>query len=202
MGIDVDETACLILETLAKHGPLKANKIQFHTKKINRITMYKAFPLLLKDGLIQRDKNKIYSLNTGKYLESKRALAAYEVYANLSDNAGRIFKELETRLEKHTRILSVTDADVEIAQEVLRSRDFANLINSTVRIFQLGSALEFLLNTGIFPKTVEQNAIRLRRKNEEMCSHYLKTLLKVEPVLWAQLVMLIQKRLVTAISSA
>ena len=72
MGIDVDETAWCILETLHEHGPLNANQIQANTKKINRITMYKAFPLLKKDGYIQRDKNKTYSLNTAKYLEGKK----------------------------------------------------------------------------------------------------------------------------------
>jgi|APSaa5957512535_1039671.scaffolds.fasta_scaffold09734_8 predicted transcriptional regulator len=199
MGIDVNETAWLILETLASHGALKANEIQNKTKKINRVTMYNAFPLLMKDGLIQRNKDKIYSLNTVKYLQSKQALQSYKDYSNLSENASKIFKNLEKQLEKHKMILSPTDTDVEIAREALRSKDFGNLINNTVRIFQLGSVMEFLINTGIFPKTVEQNAIRLRRKNEDMCSNYLKTLLKVEPVLWAQLVMLVQKRIFSKI---
>ena len=68
MRLDVNETAWCILETLVVNPLLSANQIQAKTKKINRVTMYKAFPLLEKDGLIQRDKNKIYSLNTVKFL--------------------------------------------------------------------------------------------------------------------------------------
>ena len=42
MGLDVYETAWRIMETLHRLGPLNANQIQAKTKKINRITMYKA----------------------------------------------------------------------------------------------------------------------------------------------------------------
>jgi len=96
-------------------------------------------------------------------------------------------------------VLSDTESDVKIAQEALRSRDFVNLINTTIRIFQLGSGMEFLISTGLFPKTVEQKAIRLRRKNEDLCSKYLKTLLKVEPVIWREIIMLIQTKLASKI---
>ena len=96
-------------------------------------------------------------------------------------------------------VLSDTKSDVKIAQKILRSRDFVNLINTTVRIFQLGAGLEFLINTGLFPKTVEQRAIRLRRKNENVLSKYLQTLLKVEPVLWREIIMLIQTTLTSKI---
>lgn len=199
MKIDVNETAWLILETLHEHGKLNANQIQNKTKKINRITMYKAFPLLKKDGLIQRDKNKIYSLNTAKFLEAKQALKTYEEYADISQNASKIYKNLEKLLENHKMVLSDTESDVKIAQEALRSRDFVNLINTTIRIFQLGSGMEFLISTGLFPKTVEQKAIRLRRRNEDLCSKYLKTLLKVEPVIWREIIMLIQTKLASKI---
>jgi len=200
MTIDVNETAWCILETLHEHGPLNANQIQANTKKINRITMYKAFPLLKKDGYIQRDKNKIYSLNTAKYLEGKKPLHVYEVYCNLSENASKIFDNLEKLAHTHKRVLtSFSHENVNIAKEVLRSRDFVNLINATVRIFQLGTVMEFLINIGIFSKTVEKEAARLSRRNEDMCSKYLKTLQKIEPVLWGEIVMLIQTRLASKI---
>ena len=199
MGLDVNETAWCILETLLENTSLNANQIQAKAKKINRVTMYKAFPLLEKDGYIQRDKNKMYSLNTVKFLEAKQALKSYEQYANISQNASKIYKNLEKLLENHKMVLSDTKSDVKIAQKILRSRDFVNLINTTVRIFQLGAGLEFLINTGLFPKTVEQRAIRLRRKNENVLSKYLQTLLKVEPVLWREIIMLIQTKLTSKI---
>lgn len=200
MTIDVNETAWCILETLHEHGPLNANQIQANTKKINRITMYKAFPLLKKDGYIQRDKNKIYSLNTAKYLEGKKAIQTYVLYCNLSENTSKIFDDLEKLAHTHKRVLtSFSHENVNIAKEVLRSRDFVNLINATVKIFQLGTVMEFLINTGIFSKTVEKEAARLRRKNEDMCSKYLKTLQKIEPVLWGEIVMLIETRLASKI---
>ena len=199
MGLDVNETAWCILETLLENTSLNANQIQAKAKKINRVTMYKAFPLLEKDGYIQRDKNKMYSLNTVKFLEAKQALKSYEQYANISQNASKIYKNLEKLLENHKMVLSDTKSDVKIAQKILRSRDFVNLINTTVRIFQLGTGLEFLINTGLFPKTVEQRAIRLRRKNENVLSKYLQTLLKVEPVLWREIIMLIQTKLTSKI---
>ncbi len=201
--VDTEEAAWHILETLATRGPLNAANVKLHTKEIgSKSTSTKALKLLEKDKLIHRDKNKIYSLDTTKFFQAKQALQSYEDYSNLSHNASKIFKNLEKQLEKHKMVLSPTDADIELAQEALRSRDFVNLINNTVRIFQLGSVMEFLINTGIFPKTVEQKAKRLRRKNEDMCSKYLKTLHKVEPVLWGQLVMLIQKRIFDKIDLA
>ena len=203
MGLDVNETAWCILETLAAHGPLHANQSQAKTKKINRITMYKAFPLLQKDGLIQRDKNKIYSLNTEKFLEGKKYLKSYEEFCSLSEGAKKIFNNLEKLTHTHKRILtSQSDQNVNIAKEVLRSRDFVNLINITVRIFQQGPLMEFLVSTGLFSEIVKKNALRLKRKNEDMCSKYLKTLAEIEPVLWGEIVMLIQNRLKTQITSA
>jgi DNA polymerase III delta prime subunit len=197
---NAEDKSWYILETLYQYGPLNANEIKLRTKEIgSKTTSTKALNLLIEDELIQRDENKIYSLHTSKYLQAKQALQSYEDYSNLSHNASKIFKNLEKRLEKHKMVLSLSDADAELAREALRSRDFDNLINNTVRIFQLGSVMEFLINTGIFTKTVEQRAIRLRRKNEDMCSSYLKTLQKVEPVLWAQLVMLVQKRIFSKI---
>ena len=196
MTIDVNETAWCILETLHEHGSLNANQIQLRTKKITRETMYNAFPLLKKDGYIQRDKNKIYSLNTEKFLEGKKYLQAYEEFCSLSEGASKIFNNLEKLAHTHKRILTTqSDENVNIAKEALRSRDFVDLINMTVKIFQSGSLMSFLVNTGLFTKIVEQNASRLRRKNEDMCSKYLKTLQKIEPVLWGEIVMLIQNRL-------
>ena len=157
MRLDVNETAWCILETLAAHGPLNANQIQAKAKKINRVPMYKAFPLLEKDGYIQRDKNKIYSLNTEKFLEGKKYLKSYEEFCSLSEGAKKIFNNLEKLTHTHKRILtSQSDQNVNIAKEVLRSRDFVNLINITVRVFQQGPLMEFLVKTGLFSEIVEK----------------------------------------------
>ena len=202
MIIDVNETAWYILETLHKHGSLNANQIQLRTKKITRETMYKAFPLLIKDELIQRDKKKIFSLNIAQFEEQKKIVKIYDDYKNLIDGMDRLTSKLDVNFKIHKRILGLSDHDKDIAREVLRSKSYSDIINVIINIFQLGSVLEFYINCGIFSKTIENKAISVRRKNENTLSKFFNLVRNYEPVLWGELVMLVQSRLMTKISPA
>lgn len=189
-----------ILQTLAKHGSLKANQIKTLTKEIgSRTTLYDALDLLLHDKMITVDEKKVYSLNASEYQQQIRALKNYEDYSNLSDNASKIFTNLEKLIRNHKMVLNDTDADVKIAREALKSKPYLNLINNTVKIFQLGAMMEFVINAGMLSKTIEKRAISLRSKNQKISTKYLETLLKVEPVLWREVLMLIQTKLASKI---
>ena len=118
---DAYEASWNILETLAQHGDLNANQIKLKTKEIgSKSTTEKALRILIDDGLIQRDNNKIYSLNTEKFRDDTQALGIYEAYSNLCDNASKVMKNLEKRLQNHKQVLSLSDADVKLAKEVVR----------------------------------------------------------------------------------
>lgn len=197
---DAYEASWNILETLAQHGDLNANQIKLKTKEIgSKSTSEKALRLLIDDGLIQRDNNKIYSLNTEKFRDDTQALGIYEAYSNLCDNASKVMKNLEKRLQNHKQVLSLSDADVKLAKEVVRSEQYIVLINNMIRIFQLGSLMEFLINVGLFTKTIEKRAISLRRRNEKISAGFLQSLKKAEPVIWREIVMLVQTKITSKI---
>jgi len=195
MPMDVNETAWCIMETLHKHGPLNANQIQAKTKKINRITMYKAFPMLKKDGLIQRDNDKIYSLNTAKFMQESQYMEMYRGYRRLSDTTAKSYKEMEKFFENYKGGLDDTASNREFIRKSLMKGSWLRVINDMVRLFQLGSLMEFFINVGIFTKTTEGKAIALRRKNEKVFSKFLAVLLKHEPLIWRETIMLVQTRL-------
>jgi len=203
MKIDVYETAWYVLETLHKHGSLNANQIQTRTKKINRITMYKAFPLLKKEGLIQRDNNKMYSLNLTKFEEQKKYLTLYDEYQNTTENFKKIFLELSEKFKNHTPILNPgSDSDRKLAKELVKNSSFDDMISSIVRLFELGSMMDFFINADVFSKTIEKKAISLRKRNEKFVSKFMNIIKNAEPVLWGETIMLIQTRLATKISPA
>ena len=195
MPMDVNETAWCIMETLHKHGPLNANQIQAKTKKINRITMYKAFPMLKKDGLIQRDNDKIYSLNTAKFMQESQYMEMYRGYRRLSDTTAKSYKEMEKLFENYKGGLDDTASNREFIRKSLMKGSWLRVINNMVRLFQLGSLMEFFINVDIFTKTTEGRAKSLRRKNEKVFSKFLAILLKHEPLLWRETIMLVQTRL-------
>ena len=199
MTLDVYETAWRIMETLHRLGPLNANQIQANTKKINRITMYKAFPLLKKDGLIQRDKNKIYALNTAKFMQESQYMEMYRGYRRLSDTTAKSYKGMEKLFENYKGGLEDNESNVKFMREALTKGSWLRVINDMVRLFQLGSLMEFFINVGIFPKTTEGAAIALRRKNEKVFSEFLAILLKHEPLMWRETIMLVQTRLASKI---
>ena len=199
MTMDVNETAWCIMETLHKYGPLSANQIQAKTKKINRITMYKAFPMLKKDGLIQRDNDKIYSLNTTKFMQESKFMEMYRAYRHLSDNIAESYKDMEILFENYKGGLQDTESNIKFIHETLTKGSWLKIINNMVQLFQLGSLMEFFINVEVFTKTTEGRAISLRRKNEKVFSKFLASLLKHEPLMWRETIMLVQTRLASKI---
>ena len=60
--------------------------------------------------------------------------------------------------------------------------------------------MDFFINTGFFTKTFENKALAIRKKHQKFVSRLLVLVKKAEPVLWEEMIMLIQYRLSSKIT--
>ena len=93
-----------------------------------------------------------------------------------------------------------SQSDKDLIRELITKPPFYDLITIIVRIFELGSILDFYLNSFIMPKTIEKRATSIRRRNEKFVLKFMNLIRKVEPVLWRETILLIQTRLTTKIN--
>ena len=193
------EASLDILDTLAQSArPMQANVIFREMKLgVSRGTLYDALRLLQKDNLIKKDNKKFYSLNATKYQQEKQAIDNFEHFRSISNDVAMVFENLEKSLQNHKRALNDNDPDVKIAQEVVRSKPYLQIINSMVRLFQVGAMMDFFITVGVLSKTNEAKAILLRKKDVKIFSRFLDIILKVEPVMWREIILLVQTKLVS-----
>ena len=196
------ETAWLVLLTLHEHGSLNKNQIINKTKGVSRQTTYNALPILEDEGLIFFDENNSISLNKAKFLGQNQLMQIYNEYDDLGHNLDSMFERLEKRLEKHKAILDPqSKEDADIIRNALTKPPYNDLISSIVHFFELGSVMDFHINTGFFTKTIEKRALAVRKKNEKVVSRVFKLLQKAEPTLWREMLMMINYRLSSKIIS-
>lgn len=199
---DVYEASWDVMETLIKEGRMNAHQIFNKTKTVgSKSTLYTALDILQEEELISIDSKKIYTVNRFKFDQDSQVLQVYEEYAKITDDFKKLFEKLGERLKKHKPILNPNMAsDLELVRELLVKEPYFGLINSMIRLFQLGSSMEFFINTNVFSKIIEKRAIYLRRKNEKLFTKYFELLLKHEPVLWGETIKLVQTRLYAKMS--
>lgn len=200
---DVYEASWDILETLLKEGSINANQIFNKTSSIgSKSTLQKALGILQEEQLISIDSKKFYTINRFKFDKESQVLQVYNDYKNLADDFRELFDQLGERLKNHRPILNPTNSDMDLVRDLLMKEPYFNLLNGMIRLFQLGASMEFFINADVFPKIIEKRAISLRRKNEKLFRKYFELLRKHEPVLWGEIVKLVQVRLANVISPA
>ncbi len=199
---DVYEASWDIMETLIKEGRMNAHQIFNKTKTVgSKSTLYTALDILQDEELISIDSKKIYTINRFKFEKDSQVLKIYDEYANLTDSFKKLFAKLGDRLKNHKPILNPNmPSDLELVRKLLMKEPYFGLINAMIRLFQLGSSMEFFINADVFPKIFEKRAISLRRKNEKLFSKYFELLRKHEPVLWGETIKLVQTRLYAKVS--
>ena len=57
--------------------------------------------------------------------------------------------------------------------------------------------MDFFITVGVLSKTNEAKAILLRKKDVKIFSRFLDIILKVEPVMWREIILLVQTKLVS-----
>ena len=200
---DVYDAAWKILETLNRMGALNANQIHLNTKKLgSNTTLYRALDLLWEEKLITRNQNKTYSINVEQFRPQTQPLSAYNMYEKVVASSDKLMTELRDKLSKHKRILNYTESDKALARKLVTEKPYSDMISNIVNLFKVGAAMEFLINSGAFSKVIERRAISLRRRNEKYASKFLGILKEKEPILWGELIMLINTRLTTNIGPA
>jgi len=202
---DVYEASWDIMQTLIKEGKkMNANQIFHKTITVGgKTTIYAALDILLDEELIDIDSKKHYTINRFKFEQDSQVLKVYDEYENITENFKKIFDKLSERLKKHKPVLNPhIQSDLDLVRELLVKEPYFSLINIMVKLFQLGSSMEFFINADVFPKIVKARAISLRRKNEQLFSKYFELLKKHEPVLWGETIKLIQTRLYPKINTA
>ena len=127
--------------------------------------------------------------------EGLNVLLAYYRYEEVTDNMDNLLNDLNEKLKDHKQVLGLSDKDKKLAEDIIKEKQFARIIDFIVDILRTGTQLDFALKLDIMPKTFEKKAISLRNKNENSVTNYLKMLLRYEPVLWGSIVTLIQTRL-------
>jgi len=203
MVTDVYEASWNILQNLLKHSSMKANPLFLKTKKIgSKATFYKALDILLEEDLIKFDENKAYSINADMYFQQDYSLQAYYRYEEVTDRMDNLLSELNEKLKDHRPVLQYTESDKNLAKDILKQKQYAEIIDFIVDILRTGTQLDFVLSCDLMSKTFEKKALSLRRKNENAINKYLKMVLNHEPILWGEILTLIQARLATRISPA
>ena len=200
---DVYEASWEVLESLNRYGSKVANQIILHTNIGSRTTLYRALDILLKEKLIIIDEKKVYSINSVNYLNQKNILKIYENYEDTSGGLETLFLKLSQRFKNHKRVLDpYSDSDKDLIRKIITKPPYYDIISIIVRFFELGSIINFLINSELMSKTIEKKATSIRRKNQKNISRFMGTIKKAEPVLWMETVILIQTRLITKISPA
>ena len=198
---DVYSASWEVLQSLNKYGKNIPNQILLRTKIGSRTTLYKALDLLLEENLVSVDEKNIYSINTVNYEIQAQILKIYDTYHDFADNFDSLFLKLnETWKNKKPFLDPYSESDKDLIRELITKPPFYDLITIIVRIFELGSILDFYLNSFIMPKTIEKRATSIRRRNEKFVLKFMNLIRKVEPVLWRETILLIQTRLTTKIN--
>lgn len=198
---DVYEASWDILETLLKKSGINAHQIFNKTGTIgSKSTLYAALDILLEEKLISIDSKKLYTINRFKFDQDSQVLQVYDEYENMTNDCKKLFDKLSERLKNHKQVLSPTQSDMDLVRELLMKDPYFSLINAMIRLFQLGSSMEFFINANVFSKIIEKRAISLRRKNEKLFAKYFELLKKHEPVLWGETIKFIQTRLYAKMS--
>ncbi len=200
---DVYNAAWQVLESLNQYGSNVANQILLHTKIGSKTTLYKALDLLIDEELIMINPKKVYSINFVNYTNQSQVFRIYEEYQQSADNFDSLFSKLTKQWKNHKQVLDPrSKSDKHLARELITKPPYYDIVSLIVRFFELGSFMDFYINSTIMTKTIEKRAFTIRRKNEKFVLRFMELLKKTEPVLWGETIMLIQTRLATKISPA
>jgi len=200
---DVYNAAWQVLESLNQYGSNVANQILLHTKIGSKTTLYKALDLLLDEELIVINPKKVYSINFANYTNQSQVFRIYEEYQQSAENFDSLFSKLTEKWKNHKQVLDPrSKSDKDLAREIITKPPYYEIVSLIVRFFELGSFMDFYINSTVMTKTIEKRAFTIRRKNEKFVFRFMELLKKTEPVLWGETVMLIQTRLMTKISPA
>ena len=154
---DVYAASWEILESLNRYGSNIANQIVLHTKIGSRRTLYDALSILLEENLIVRDEKKVYSINTINYLNQSQIFRIFEQYQEVGDNINSMFSKLGERFKNHKPVFDpYSESDKNMIRELITKPPFYELISLIVRFYEIGSVMDFWLNSRLMSKTIEK----------------------------------------------
>ncbi len=198
---DVFSASWEVLQSLNQYGSNVANQIVLHTRIGSKTTLYKALDLLLEEDLIIIDEKKVYTINAVNYEPQARIIKIYDEYQQSADSFDSLFSKLSEKWKNRKPFLDLySESDKDLIRELITKPPFYELISLIVRLFHIGSLMDFYINSKMLSKTIEKRATSIRRRNEKFVLKFMDLIRRVEPVLWRETLLLIQTRLMTNIS--